>query len=368
MSAAAPLLGGPAAGSGAPRGRTRALFAGGYAFVVFAEAAIFASGAQGSAFRFTPGQQALSACIDGGAWWLCIALAERGFRMDAPRVATYVAATIAAAIVATWLHLVTQTWYFAPRADLNEGRAYATIWMLHLYGLWRAAVVTILYGFRLRSVADAASLHAARVEQAALARRAVEANLRALQGRVDPGFLFESLAQAERLCDTAPERADRILDALIAYLRAALPEADAPARTLADELALVDTYVALVRARADGEVALVVDADAATQAAALPPMLLLPLVEHACAGAGDGGAPLVVTLAGLAARGRLRVVVNARGRTAAGAPADDRIGFVRDQLAQLYGDAAALVVDENTNADTRITLEVPDERPEGHHR
>ncbi|MCC7215218.1 MAG: histidine kinase, partial [Burkholderiales bacterium] len=321
MSAAAPALARPAAaevpptaGGGRERARTRALFAAAYALIVFAEAVIFDSGVYASAFRFTLGQHALSACIDGGAWWLCVALVERGFRLRAVRPAVYVVATLAAAIVATWLHLVTQTWYFAPRADLNEGRAYATIWMLHLYGLWRAAAVTILYCFRLRSVSDAASLHAARVEQAALARQAIEANLRALQGRVDPRFLFESLAQVERLCDAAPERADRILDALIAYLRAALPEADAPARTLADELTLVEAYVALVRARADGEVALVVDADAAAQAAALPPSLLLPLVEHACAGGADGRAPLVLTIAGLVDRGRLRVSVNARGR------------------------------------------------------
>ncbi|MCC7218951.1 MAG: hypothetical protein IT517_19410, partial [Burkholderiales bacterium] len=88
----------------------------------------------------------------------------------------------------------------------------------------------------------------------------------------------------------------------------------------------------------------------------------------ACAGGADGRAPLVLTIAGLVDRGRLRVSVNARGRPAAAATEDDRIGFVRRQLAELYGDAAALAVHVDGNADTRITLEVPDERAERHHR
>lgn len=368
LSAARP---GPDAGrtarGGDERARTRAAFALAYALVVFAEAAIYDMGATASAFRFTLGQLALSACLDAGAWWACIALAEHGFRLRAPRPAPYAVAAVAAAIVATYLHLLTETWYFAPRADLNQGRAYTTIWMLHTYGLWRAAAVTVVYAFRLRWVADTAALRAARMAEAALARQAVEANLRTLQGRVEPRFLFEALAQVERLCEAAPERADRILESLIAYLRAALPEADAPARTLADELALVEAYVALVRARADGEVALVVDADAAARAVALPPLLLLPLVEHACAGSADSGMPLVLTVAGRADRGRLRVAVTARGRPVANPSTADPIGFVRRQLAELYGDAARLAVDDTGNTDTRITMEVPDERPERHH-
>ena len=234
--------------------------------------------------------------------------------------------------------------------------------------MWRAAAATVVYAFRLRWLADTASLRAARMAEAALARQAIEANLRTLQGRVDPRFLFDALAQVERLCKAVPERADRILETLIAYLRAALPETDAPARTLADELALVEAYVALVRARADGEIAFVVDADAAARTVALPPLLLLPLVEHACAGVADSGMPLVLTVAGRADRHRLRVVVTAHGRPGAGPPAADRIGFVRRQLAELYGDAAGLAVDDTGNTDTRITLEVPDERPERHHR
>ena len=359
---------GRSAQGGDARAHTRAAFALAYALVVFAEAVIYDLGTTASAFRFTPGQLALSACIDAGAWWACIALAEHGFRLRAPRPAPYAVAAIAAAIVATYLHLLTETWYFAPRADLNQGRAYTTIWMLHTYGLWRAAAATVVYAFRLRWLADTASLRAARMAEAALARQAIETNLRTLQGRVDPRFLFDALAQVERLCKAVPERADRILETLIAYLRAALPETDAPARTLADELALVEAYVALVRARADGEIAFVVDADAAARTVALPPLLLLPLVEHACAGVADSGMPLVLTVAGRADRHRLRVVVTARGRPGAGPPAADRIGFVRRQLAELYGDAAGLAVDDTGNTDTRITLEVPDERPERHHR
>ena len=70
-----------------------------------------------------------------------------------------------------------------------------------------------------------------------------------MQARVEPQFLFNTLAQVRQLYDSDAPLAGKMLDDLIAYLRAALPHLRESSSTLGKEAALARAYLDIVRVR-----------------------------------------------------------------------------------------------------------------------
>ncbi|MFN3304088.1 MAG: sensor histidine kinase [Roseateles sp.] len=132
-------------------------------------------------------------------------------------------------------------------------------------------VVSFLIGLRYR----------ARWKQEALQARINEAQLKLLQGQIEPHFLFNTLANVQSLIDFDPERAKRMLERFTDYLRAGLGQLRGESTTLAQEFVLLEAYLALMQLRM-GErlrVRLALPAELAT--VELPPLLVQPLVENA---------------------------------------------------------------------------------------
>jgi LytS/YehU family sensor histidine kinase len=112
-------------------------------------------------------------------------------------------------------------------------------------------------------------------------RRASEAQLRLLQAQMEPHFLFNTLANVHSLIDHEPATAKQMLGAFTDYLRASLTDLRRDAVPLQDELALAQAYLRVQQIRMQDRLSFTIDADAATQALRLPPLLLQPLVENA---------------------------------------------------------------------------------------
>jgi two-component system sensor histidine kinase AlgZ len=107
-----------------------------------------------------------------------------------------------------------------------------------------------------------------------------DARLQALQARIRPHFLFNSINAVLSLIRSDPKRAEEALEDL-AELYRALMQDNRRLSTLADELALCRQYLSLEQLRL-GE-RLQVDWDIATmpEDALVPQLLLQPLVENA---------------------------------------------------------------------------------------
>ncbi len=63
------------------------------------------------------------------------------------------------------------------------------------------------------------------VERGRLERQALDARLAVLTAQIEPHFLFNTLANVQALVDSGSPRAAPVLRSLIAYLRAAMPQA-----------------------------------------------------------------------------------------------------------------------------------------------
>ncbi|MBS1133240.1 MAG: sensor histidine kinase [Burkholderiaceae bacterium] len=116
---------------------------------------------------------------------------------------------------------------------------------------------------------------------AALAREERELQLRLLQAQIEPHFLFNTLANVRRLYRLHPDQGTQMMDSLKRYLRAALPSVRRADATLADELALVRSYLELLRMRMAERLVYTIVVDAGLGATPFPPMIVVTLVENA---------------------------------------------------------------------------------------
>ncbi|MEH0167906.1 histidine kinase [Roseateles microcysteis] len=123
-------------------------------------------------------------------------------------------------------------------------------------------------------------------EQVQLRRRAMASRLAALQAQVEPQLLFDALVDIEQAYDRQQADAALRMERLIRYLRVALPRLRETGTTLEAEADLLDSYLDVMRdlqPRAPQLVRLWPDG---LGLHALPPMLLLPLLQRALLRAG----------------------------------------------------------------------------------
>ena len=225
-------------------------------------------------------------------------------------------------------------------------------------------VVSSWYWFRGQARANRARLAAAQ-HAATLAR------LDMLQSQLEPHMLFNTLANLRALIGADPERAQDMLDHLIAFLRATLAASRQSEHPLADEFARLDDYLALMRVRMGERLRATTGLPADLAALRVPPLLLQPLVENAIKhglepqrGAGElhvdarrDGQALV-----------LQVRDSGRGLEAAAAsrarePGDPGSGFgltqVRERLQTLYGSAATFTLVPRPEGGTLAEIRLP---------
>src|SRR5688572_13039140 len=107
-----------------------------------------------------------------------------------------------------------------------------------------------------------------------------EARLQALQARIRPHFLFNSLNTVLSLIRRDPKRAERALEDLSDLFRTLMSEPRQFVR-LADEIALLERYAGLEQLRLGERLRITWELDAAPCDALLPPLVLQPLLENA---------------------------------------------------------------------------------------
>jgi len=119
------------------------------------------------------------------------------------------------------------------------------------------------------------------LEKSTLERQALDARLRMLHAQVEPHFLFNTLANVQALVESGSSRAAPVLQSLIDYLRAAMPQLSDIDHTLGAEMALVSSYLKLMHLRMPDRLQFDVHVDPELAASRFPSMGLLTLVENA---------------------------------------------------------------------------------------
>jgi len=187
-----------------------------------------------------------------------------------------------------------------------------------------------------------------------------EARLQALQSRIRPHFLFNSLNAVLSLVRRDPRRAERALEDLADLFRVLMQDSRSFVR-LADEIALLERYAAIEQLRLGERLAITWELDGAPRDALLPPMVLQPLLENAVYHGiepGTGTGTVVVRIERRGARVLARIenpYFEEHARRAGNRMAQENI---RERL-QLFFDAEARLSSRVAGGRYLVELEMP---------
>ena len=206
-----------------------------------------------------------------------------------------------------------------------------------------ALLLVALYTMLQASRRASDRLHQTQLAAIAAERHVLEGDLRAMQGRVDPELLFDSLLEVDRAYERSAEAGQETLDALIRFLRAALPSDASATATVAGEQELAEAYLALVAHRTEQSPRVDISVAPEARTLPMPAMLLLPLVRWAL----DSATQLEIR----AQRRETGLEVSVRSNSrATAASAEPNIAGVRERLARLFAGAASLDVSVSPDA------------------
>ncbi|MDQ8757531.1 histidine kinase [Sphingosinicella sp. LHD-64] len=205
-------------------------------------------------------------------------------------------------------------------------------------------------------------VQAERLHSAELRAHAQAAQLRALHNQVNPHFLFNSLNSISALI--VEERnvdAERMVTRLATFFRRSLsidPFEDIP---LEREIDLQRAYLEIEQLRYP-DLVLAIDCPPALAHAAVPALILQPLVENAVKyGVAASAPPARIAIAAHAEDGHLTLAVSDSGTAPAGAAKEGTgVGLknVRERLAQRFGDRQSLAAGRTPTGFT-CTLTMP---------
>ena len=241
----------------------------------------------------------------------------------------------------------------------NAVRYYRPIFDLTNWLLIGSAAV-FLYASRRAALRTAQQLRTAELERIRRSKLALESRLQAMQARVEPQFLFNTLVQVERLYELDAQLATRMLDDLIAYLRAAMPLMRDTSSTVAQEFELARAYLDIVRVRLSERLAVTMETPSGGEDMRMPPMVLLPLIDHAIVrGFTPTNAEGAISIRTDVTNGRLRLTITDSGAGFVPETGGEGLATIRERLTALYGDKGTLQFRQSDSASSEAVLDIP---------
>ncbi|MDB5870893.1 MAG: sensor histidine kinase [Ramlibacter sp.] len=194
-------------------------------------------------------------------------------------------------------------------------------------------------------------------------KHANEARLKLLETQLEPHMLFNTLANLRALISVDPQRAQGMLDHMIAYLRTTLNASRAATHTLQAEFDRLRDYLELMAIRMGPRLAYSLELPPDLAQHPVPALLLQPLVEnsiqHGLEPKVEGGR---VTVSARRDGNRLVLEVSDTGVGPSGAAKGDQ-GFgmtqVRERLATLHGADASIDFAAAEQGGARTILRLP---------
>jgi hypothetical protein len=302
---------------------------------------------------------------------LALLASDEAVARGARRWTTYLLATSAACLFATWAQQQLLAWLGWKNIWTSANFAYDWVQPLGIFlSYWLyCTLACVAYVNRRTAHLAARRLNNAELARSNSRRRTLESRLQAMQARVEPQFLFNTLAQVRELYLRDAEAAGRMLEDLIAYLRAALPHLRESSSTLGQEVALARAYLDIMRIRLGEKLKFEIDLPPEVANARMPPMMLLPLIDHALVYGLQPGRP----------NGEIHITTQVRGGRVVLAITDSGAAFLPDapasdlediaqRLRALYGDDARFELERIVERGTRASLEIPYEVANGSDR
>jgi two-component system LytT family sensor kinase len=201
------------------------------------------------------------------------------------------------------------------------------------------------------------------VAAARLEGQLAQSQLRVLKAQLQPHFLFNTLHAITVLIRHDPETAARTVTQLSDLLRIAVTDGERQETTLEDELKFLKLYLEIEQTRFGDRLRVLWDVPPPLLRAAVPTLVLQPLVEnalkHAIEPSAEGGC---IAISAVRDRDLLQLRV---GDAGAGPVAASRVGTglglssTRSRLELLYGAAHEFTIEPRPTGGTVVTVAIP---------
>jgi len=210
-----------------------------------------------------------------------------------------------------------------------------------------------------------------------ISKLATESELRALRAQLNPHFLFNALTTISYLIQTAPERALETMMQLTGLLRAVLRAPSGDLATLGEEMDLIESYLAIERARFEERLRVKIDVPPEMRSLRIPPLVVQPLIEnaikHGIAPSKSGGELVVSACVQSRANGHgdseLCISIRDTG-VGVGSTAFENsrlrgvgLANVERRLECFFGEAAALDFQSQPGSGTTVRIRMPINAP-----
>jgi two-component system, LytTR family, sensor histidine kinase AlgZ len=139
-------------------------------------------------------------------------------------------------------------------------------------------LLSVAYHYVILSLEASREAEARVMETNVLAR---EAELKALKAQVNPHFLFNSLNSISALTSVDPAKAREMCILLAEFLRMTLGLGEKSAISLAEELGLLERFLAIEKVRFGARLRVDENIQEESRAMLVPPLVLQPLIENA---------------------------------------------------------------------------------------
>jgi signal transduction histidine kinase len=244
-------------------------------------------------------------------------------------------------------------WRLTQPIDWSQAMFTLALWTWFFLA-WAGLYLAVQYSF------DAKEEQQRSFELQALAHTA---KLRALHNQVNPHFLFNSLNSISALiADKRTEEADQMVAKLGHFFRMSLaidPTADI---SLAEELKLQRAYLEIQQVRYP-DLRVTVDLPESVAMAAVPALILQPIVENAVKyGVAGSLPPSMIAIRASTSNDRLRLEVTDSGQastTTAAHGAGVGLHNVQDRLFQRFGGQQHFTAGYQPKGGFKVSIEIP---------
>lgn len=278
------------------------------------------------------------------AWWSAVAMIP-GIVLVPPAVNLAPRSSLARFVWLSALTIPMSWWCLALIRGVHFGWDWSSLGIA-LDGLLTTGLVVGVCAYHSDTREAADTLLRAQIDRASLDGELMQAQLQLLRAQIEPHFLFNTLSVVRALSRNDRASTVAMLDHLIRYFAAALPRLRESEVPLAQELELVDAYLAIYRARMGARLSYRIAVAEGLGQLRIPSMMLLTLVENAIK---HGVSPLVegglIHVSASCEHNRLLLKVADSGRGL-----DARHGHgtglpnIRQRLLLMYGNEAELTL------------------------
>ncbi len=306
----------------------------------------------------------LSAQFNGFAVMLSVLVADRVSPAPLRRWWPYVVALLVGVASGSTLYWLFSQYLFTiptPYQVPGGHEAFATFALRHgVYSLVICGLATYIYASGRYTADSLAALRAMQLDRFEREKRVLESRLAAMQARIEPKFLLETLSRVERLYEIDAHGADVLLTELSVYLRAAIPQTDDPGSTVAREIRLTNALLNIAGRQSRNRLVVRDAAAPLDESTRMPPMVLLPLINYALThrtqrAKDDESFGIHVARC----NGMLRLTIHDRDTGfAESSGSEPRLAEIRGRLAALYGEKGRLTLGDVADGSEAV-LEIP---------